>query len=239
MTMRQLFRIQSLLWLALVLALVGSLRHVAWGFSTLEQGDLVAGYVQAVAVDIGLFALAVGIQQRRRQGRPSRGLWAGVVLFSAVSTYANLLHGLAFASDIGLAEWAWLVFARPFVLSAVLPILVVYLSEVAASDANHALAEAERERRKAGRQSSITTGIVPSAEQAERARAVKAERDRLSKTAALGALLTVYQTDPNASMAQAGRAIGRSKTTVATYLDELEQAGRVHRNGDGVRVLEG
>jgi hypothetical protein len=93
-TIKKIFNVQALLWLALILALVGSLRHVAWGFSTLEQGDLTAGYIQAIAVDIGLFALAIGIQQHRKQGRRSIGLWAGVVLFSGVSTYANLLQAL-------------------------------------------------------------------------------------------------------------------------------------------------
>ena len=76
----RLWSVQSLLWLALVLALVGSLRHVAWGFSTLERGDLLAGYVQAVAVDLGMLALALGIQSRKRQARGIRSLWVGVVL---------------------------------------------------------------------------------------------------------------------------------------------------------------
>lgn len=130
--MKKLFRAQNLLWLALALALTGSLTHVAWGFATLEQGNLVLGYIQAIAVDVGLFAIAVGIQQNRAQGRPTGALWGGVFFFSAISTYANLLHGLAFASPLVLPGWEWLVALRPFLLSAVLPILVVYLAEVAA-----------------------------------------------------------------------------------------------------------
>ena len=102
---KKLFSIQSLLWLALVLALVGSLRHVAWGFASLESGDLAAGYVQAIAVDLGSLALALGIQQRKRQKRATWVLWAGVAMFSAVSTYANLLHGLTHQADIGLTGW--------------------------------------------------------------------------------------------------------------------------------------
>lgn len=152
--MKRLWSIQSLLWLALVLALVGSLRHVAWGFSTLESGDLIAGYVQAVAVDVGLFALAIGIQDRRRQARPTLALWIGAGLFSLVSTYANLLHGLYFATDIGLSSWAWLVAARPVILSGVLPALVIYLSEVAGDDRNYNVKLAEREARKATREPS-------------------------------------------------------------------------------------
>lgn len=157
MKRKSIITIQSVLWLALVLALVGSLRHVAWGFSTLEQGDIIAGYIQAVAVDLGLFALALGIQSRRRQNRGVRMLWAGVLLFSAVSTYANLLHGLHFQTDLGLVGWGWLVSIRPVILSGVLPLLVVYLAEVAGDDVNHAAKVAEREARKAARADSEPT----------------------------------------------------------------------------------
>jgi predicted transcriptional regulator len=32
---------------------------------------------------------------------------------------------------------------------------------------------------------------------------------------------------------EAGKAIGRSKATAGNYLKELEDAGKVHRNGNG------
>jgi hypothetical protein len=95
------------------------------------------GYIQAVAVDIGLLALALGIQARKRQKRGTRVLWAGVILFTVVSTYANLLHGLFFQSDMALEGWAWLVSLRPLVLSGVLPLPVLYLSEIVGVDVNH------------------------------------------------------------------------------------------------------
>lgn len=131
--MKKLLQENSLLWLALALALFGSLTHVAWAFSTLESGSLTLGYVQALAVDVGLFAIAVGIQRNRRGGLKTRGLWGGVLFFAFISTYANLLHGLVFSSDLPLeGDALWLAGFRPILLSAVLPILVVYLAEVAA-----------------------------------------------------------------------------------------------------------
>jgi len=119
------------LWLALALVLVGSLYHVAWGFSTLSQGDMRMGFVQAVAIDVGLAALTVGIQQRRRAQRPTRRLWAGVLMFAGVSTYANLLYGFGHSSDVVLKDApVWLAGLRPWLMSAVLPVMVVYLSEI-------------------------------------------------------------------------------------------------------------
>jgi hypothetical protein len=56
--------------------------------------------------------------------------------------------------------------------------------------------------------------------------------DRANAARAVGkvAALVAYLADhPSASLAHAGKAIGRSKTTVAGYLDELEAAGRISR----------
>lgn len=58
------------------------------------------------------------------------------------------------------------------------------------------------------------------------------------KQAALNALLNFYRSNPNASLNEAGDAIGRSKGTVSNYLNELEQAGLIHRNGSGVEVTQ-
>lgn len=52
------------------------------------------------------------------------------------------------------------------------------------------------------------------------------------------ALLDFYRLHPNASLATAGQAVNRSKATISNYLAELEQAGLVHRNGQGVEVME-
>lgn len=237
----RIFTVQALLWLALVLALVGSLRHVAWGFSTLEQGDLTAGYIQAVAVDIGLFALAIGIQQRRKQGRRSIGLWAGVVLFSGVSTYGNLLHGLVYAAPVNLVGWDWLVSARPFVLSGVLPVLVVYLSEIAASDVNFAAQLADRERkaqeRKALRETLNTEEVDTFPADLVDARTVKAEQDAVNKAARLNKVVDILALRPDIGPTQLAEQVNVSRTTVYKDLAELVDIGRLHKNGDGYKVV--
>jgi len=57
------------------------------------------------------------------------------------------------------------------------------------------------------------------------------------KQVALNALLNFYRSNPHATFAEAGEAIGRSKGTVSNYLNELEQAGLIHRNnGQGIEV---
>ncbi len=61
--------------------------------------------------------------------------------------------------------------------------------------------------------------------------------DKLNdKQQALKVLLNFYRSNPSATLTEAGEAIERSKGTVSNYLNELEQAGLIHRNGEGVKV---
>lgn len=226
MKTKNLLNVQTLLWLALVLALAGSLRHVAHTFTSID-GDSVWGLVQAVAIDVGLFALALGITQRRRVNRPSRWLWVGVAIFTGISVYANLAYGLTFTLD---ALPVWVTVSKPYVLAGALPILVLYLAEIVGSDLSYAVQVAAKERKRAVKESSETEHFPMPIDQA---RAVRSA----NKTQAMDGLVTFYRTNPDASYSQAGQAIGRSKTTVGAYLDELETAGRVERNGKGVEVL--
>jgi hypothetical protein len=144
------FTVQNFLRFSLVFVLIGSLRHVAWGFGTLEQETLRCtvlfweascslfwGYFQAIAVDLVVIALAYGIEQRKKATLPTGWYWVGMVGFVLVSTYANLLYGLVFSSAVAQSgDWPKLseqmVYLKPFVLSGVLPIMLVYISHITA-----------------------------------------------------------------------------------------------------------
>ena len=132
---------QILLWTALVLALVGTLKHTAWAFATLEGGDMLSGLVQAAALDVGMVALALGIQARKRAGERTRWLWSGAGAFCTLSVYANFLHGYAHQSTLDAPLAAW----RPGLLAAVLPLMLFYLVEIVSHAPQSATArDAER-----------------------------------------------------------------------------------------------
>lgn len=126
--------VKTFLYLALVLALLSSLAHVAYAFSTVNGGNWLEAYISAIAIDVGLVALALGITKRKEAGQRTLFLWGGVLLFSLISTYANWLAGIIHIEKLQPADVGnvglWLVGLRPILLSAVLPTLVVYLSEV-------------------------------------------------------------------------------------------------------------
>jgi hypothetical protein len=132
--------IQHLLWLALALALFGSLRHLAAMFAAVD-GNLFTGYLSAIAVDVGLFAISYSIKTRKAARRPVRFLWLGIVLFTIISVYGNYAYGL---SATGGTLPAWIVASRPVIMAASLPVLVLYLAELISDNQQYDLRVAKR-----------------------------------------------------------------------------------------------
>lgn len=157
----RLLSVQSLLWLALILALAGSLKHLAAVYATID-GDLTFGWLQAIAVDTGIFALAYSIKIRKNAKRSVKPLWAGVIFFTAISVFGNLAYAIMNARTVindGLP--GWMVAAKPVILAGTLPVLVLFLSELLSDDRQHANELAEKAARKQARRSATVTGFVP------------------------------------------------------------------------------
>lgn len=132
---------QSLLWLALVLAMAGSLKHLTHTFASVDN-DYLFGLLQAVSVDCGLFALAYSIKQRKATNRSTKILWAGVVLFTCISVFGNYTY----AQNILGVVPGWVLWLKPLVLAASLPLLVLYLAEVVSDNQSHKAPPAEAPR---------------------------------------------------------------------------------------------
>jgi hypothetical protein len=142
--MRKYLNVQHLLWLALVLALVGSLKHLASIFASVDQNHFM-GWLQAIAIDAGLFSLAYSIRQRKVDKRPVRQLWLGVVLFTLISIYGNLAYGVL--STSGQLP-VWMSVIKPIVLAASLPVLVLYLAELVSDNHQFEMMVAEKQAKK-------------------------------------------------------------------------------------------
>ena len=137
---RKYLNVQSLLWLALVLALLGSLKHLAAVFASVD-GDYLMGFLQAIAIDAGLFALAYSIKLRKVAKRSTKPLWLGVAMFTTISIYGNLTYGL-FATNGNLPNW--IAATKPFILAGSLPILVLFLSELLSDDRQYQVKESAK-----------------------------------------------------------------------------------------------
>ncbi len=131
--MKKIFNLNSLLYIALVTALFSSLSHVAFAIGSVNGGNMVEAYASAIAIDLGLMALAAGIMQRKKAHMKTGILWGGVILFSVISVYANWyssIHHMQVSTVDAGSFGNWLISIRPILLSGILPILVIYLSEV-------------------------------------------------------------------------------------------------------------
>ena len=244
--MKSLFSLQNLLYTALVLALLSSLEHVAFAFATTNGNNWYEAYISAVAIDLGLLALAAGINKRKTENRSTKTLWGGVILFSVISTYANWLAGIAHvvAIDVSLDTMAgqangWLVSLRPILLSGVLPILVIYLSEIVSGNYRVDLAEAQKQAKKVSRTTAGEPGSPadapvhkPPSEQTEAERLanlVQAERTKAQTRAGrreqVSDLLQQEQ-----SQAAIARALGVHPSTIKRDIKALNGAAN---NGSG------
>lgn len=63
------------------------------------------------------------------------------------------------------------------------------------------------------------------------------KRRRAQKSALIEQLICAYQGNPNLGPTEAGKLIGVHRNTIYGYLVELQEQGRIKRNGDGVEVL--
>ncbi len=66
----------------------------------------------------------------------------------------------------------------------------------------------------------------------------KSVQEPSNKAASLDAILDYLNANPDASLSKIGQHIGRPKSTVGNYVNELVQAGRLHKNGNGWEVRQ-
>jgi hypothetical protein len=209
-------RVEYLLWLSLVLALAGALKHLAGIFASID-GNVILGWLQAIAIDAGLFALAYSIRVRKVAKRSVKPLWIGVTVFTGISVYGNLSYGLL-AIDGNLPMW--IVASKPYILAASLPVLVLFLSELLSDDRQHASEVAEREARKVTKSSGNTVySLSPLA-------TLNAEK-MAEKEAKKVHLATILAAEPDKSNSELATLLNVSRGTVRNYRAELATNGKV------------
>lgn len=207
-------KVEYLLWLSLILALAGSLKHLAAIFAGID-GNTFMGWLQAIAIDAGLFALAYSIRVRKVAKRSVKPLWFGVTVFTGISVYGNLSYGLL-ATEGNLP--GWIVVSKPYVLAASLPVLVLFLSELLSDDRQHANEVAEREARKVTKQTGNTMSLPSPLDN------VNAEKvaEKEAKKAQLAGILA---SEPKKSNSELATLLGVSRGTVRNYKTELATNG--------------
>ena len=197
-----LFTVQALLWLALILALAAMFAGI--------DGNLVYGYLSAIAVDAGLFSLSYSLKLRKGEQRGTAILWLGIVLFTAISVYGNYSYGL---TAIGRPLPNWIETSQPIVLAASLPILVLYLAELVSDNRQHAARVAKHTLTTTPAENGNSAGMAA----LERANAAKVATKEERKQQ----LTTLHRQHPQGTVTEFARRLGVSRGTVRNYATEL------------------
>jgi len=213
--------------------------HLAW--------PVEVGIVAAVIVEsLGLATTATALDLReynasKRKTDPAAPFPLAAVLVGAYLAVAVVLT-VALDTVPALATYA----------PAIFPLLSLTGVTVLALRADQrrrlaAIAGVKAERqaeRQAARQGTRQAGVVVVSSGASNNANLDAELSRMQagrkakRDTRLDTLLTFYHDHPGATVSDAGRTVGVSRQTVYTYLSELETAGRVRKNGNGVEVLQ-
>lgn len=213
MNLKHNLNIQSLLWLALALALIGSLKHLAAVFASVD-GNYPLGWLQAIAIDAGVFSLSYSLRGRKEAKRGVKITWLGIGVFTVISVYGNLAYGF-FATTGQFPDW--ITVSKPYVLAASLPVLVLYLAELLADDRQHMASEAAKEEKKLARQAAKEAAKDSVASPLDDFNSDRKQR----KQEKMAELATLRNQHPDASITELATLLEVSRGTVRNYLTEL------------------
>jgi hypothetical protein len=241
--------------LSLLALLTYTLVHTGGLLARYVHPSLV-GYVAAFGIEAAVVSLSLRIGELRRS-KQSPGFFLFVlVAVVVVSAVANIAEGFTAVQGeaLTLATVRTLDPVQAFIglaATGLVSLIVLALAEILGTDVETAVKLAERKHKQPlaantgadqpgihaqSMEPAVTALTTEESASIERARTVKADKDANSKVAAVNALLMFVNENPEASFADIGRVIGRSKTTASNYVRELERNGRLVRNGNGWEV---
>ena len=208
------------------------------------------GYLAALGIELSIVGLSLRIGELKRSGLDARFFVLTLIAVVSVSALANVAMGYAvkFGEPLTLANVGRLDIVQAMVSLAatgLISLVTFALAELVGQDVSAAV-------KVSGKTVKVSTGgavTVPAvtpdvsnqlSNTAEldtslvtigQARAVKGDNDAQSKAAALDLLIGHLSSNPDATVTELARLINRSRQTVYNYLNELEVAGKIHRNG--------
>jgi len=243
-----------------IVSAIGFTCFASIGFGFVEMDALGAGFRQTVVL-LGAFSLAIGgemgtvaqtVELFRKRDAARAWDWAGLVISVLASLSAFIL---AFAALLGVrATWgATVQMYGPIVLGC-LAALDAYggfmstglylatfderMNEWRAAYERFSRGEWTRERK---RQDAADL-VQPFSTEQKQAFPMPVEQARehrkMKQDERRAALVDIWQDEPDAGATELAERLNVGRTTIYADIGALEQAGVIHRNGDGVQVVE-
>jgi len=189
------------------------------------------GYVAAFGIEASIVSLSLRIGELRKTKQDAKFFYFVLLSVLLVSAIANISEGfhtytgqlLSVQTAVQLDPVQAII---AFVATGLISLIVLALSEIVGNDVEATVKAAQRQSRQTTPKpvQNIVLDTVN-------------DQKRMGKERAMDQLLAHIGQNPTASLTEIGTAIGRSKSTAGNYLDELANAGRVQRNGNGWEVL--
>lgn len=208
----------------------------------LGSGAVLPGLAWAwpLVVDGALVVFSMTILRGSLQAERTWWSWALVLAFCALSVGFNIAHAPSniLAQLVASVPPVALLLSFESLMAQVRGAVKrrgvsqsLQVMEKALQAARQELADLEKQAD--ALQARLSTTVVPDAQPdtLALARTVKGEQDAQSKATALDTILSTLTAQPNVTITELARLVNKSRTTVYTYLAELESAGRLRRNG--------
>jgi hypothetical protein len=205
------------------------------------------GFVAAAGIELAIVGLSLRVNELRKSSLGARFFVFTLIAVVIVSALANVSEGFAVkfhepltVSNVGKLDIVQAVVS--VAATALISLVTLALAEIVGQDVNAAVKVSSRiAKPSAVTAPAVTTEVSDTASTTdavntltptlEQARSVKANQDTQQKAAALDTLIEHLTSDPDVTVTELARLIGKSRTTVYAYLDELEASGKIHRNG--------
>jgi predicted transcriptional regulator len=193
----------------------------------------VAVIVAAIIETLGLATVHTALwaydwNAHKRKSDPSAPVVLAVIL-GGVYIVATLLL------VVFLEVWPFLATYAPAIFPALAIVGAVNLAVIAQQERREITVKKQKAERKARRRQSVSKTVTKTAisdGSLDRARKVRVSK----KEQRLDAVVDYLASNPNAGPTEIGREVGVSRQTIYTYLEELEQRGRIGRDNGTVRV---
>ena len=199
------------------------------------------GYICALGIEMSIVSLSLRIGDLRKSQQSTAFFLFVLVSVVVVSAIANVSEGFytMYQEQLTLSNVRQLDFVQSLIgvtSTGLISLIVLALAEILGTDVTATIKLVEKERNKKVSHTEESSQNVTDSETMGIAREAKMLQDAATKAERHDAIVTALSLNPETDVTELATKLGVVRQTVYRDLSELQQVGKVHKNGDGWRV---
>lgn len=196
------------------------------------------GYICALGIEMSIVSLSLRIGDLRKSQQSTAFFLFVLVSVVVVSAIANVSEGFStmYQEQLTLSNVRQLDFVQSLIgvtSTGLISLIVLALAEIVGTDVTQTVKLVEKERNKKVSLTVESGENVTDSETIETARQAKMLQDSVTRSERLDSIVTALSLNPQMDVTELASQVGVSRQTVYRDLGELQQVGKVHKNGDG------